>query len=61
MPDSYKILETKTYYQHFCRPCFEAGGLAVYYGTVKDVKKPCPVCGETENVNAIFKEPKCEH
>jgi predicted nucleic acid-binding Zn-ribbon protein len=51
MHDSYKILETKTYYQHYCYECWH-----VYYGDVKDVKKPCPRCGETENVNAFFEK-----
>jgi len=51
----YKIIETKTYYQHFCRDCFNRGKLAVYYGKVKNVIKPCPVCG-SENVNANFEK-----
>jgi rRNA maturation endonuclease Nob1 len=55
MLNSYKIIESRTYYQHFCRKCFERGKLAIYYGTEKGVKKPCPVCG-SKNVNAIFEK-----
>jgi len=51
----FKIIETRTYYQHFCYDCFNRGKLAVHYGTVKDVIKPCPVCG-SENVNANFEK-----
>ena len=49
-----EILETIIFYPHFCYDCFNSDRMPYYFGRVKNVIKPCPVCGG-ENVNAVFK------